>query len=66
VSILTILRCAAKASNGRQCQAVENLDYRNYHGDSEIYGWDGPEPGWVLVWLCPKHRRPRKHAERAK
>ena len=53
------MRCQALAPSGRQCREVNGLEQRHYHGDGEVYDWHGPEPNWVKVWLCMKHRKPK-------
>lgn len=50
-------RCAALDSNGKRCSARQHLKLIKYHGDGEIYDFQGPEPTWVLVHLCPSHRK---------
>jgi hypothetical protein len=49
-------RCQALSSNGRRCTGTFRVVAVNYHGNGEIYSHDGPEPKWVRVYLCPKHR----------
>ena len=48
------IQCQALHSSGKRCKR-KALYLIQYHGDGEIYGYDGPEPSWVLVYLCGKH-----------
>jgi hypothetical protein len=54
-----MMRCQAKDSSGKRCRRESNT-LVDYHGDVELYGWGGPEPGWVSVYLCDKHRKPAR------
>jgi hypothetical protein len=56
------LKCQALDIHGRRCRSDKRLVAVNYHGHSEIYGSgsDGPEPTWVRVYLCDKHRTKRR------
>lgn len=50
------IRCAALDIRGKHCPARRNLAWVQYHGESELYDHFGPEPTWMKVLLCPKHR----------
>ena len=60
------LTCQALDMNGHRCRSKERLVAVRYHGDSELYAsiYDGPEPAWVRVYLCAKHRTPRAPSTR--
>jgi len=47
-------RCNAQDSRGKRCinTAVVETDY---HGNPELY-YPGPEPTWVRVFFCNKHK----------
>ena len=47
-------RCQALNSEGKQCRK-RTLIQHQYHGDSEIYGFDEDRVGWVNVYLCIDH-----------
>jgi hypothetical protein len=61
------MRCQALDMNGRRCRQNHRLVAVSYHGDAELYSHAGPEPKWVRVYLCPKHREPapRSRARKA-
>ena len=49
-------RCNAQDSRGKRCtnRAVIETDY---HGNPELYAYqDEPEPTWVRVFFCNKHK----------
>jgi len=52
--------CQALDMNGRRCRETSRLVAVNYHGNDELYGFSEYEPKWVRVYLCPKHRTPRR------
>jgi hypothetical protein len=45
--------------DGKRCRS-EDTEWRHYHGNPELYDYDGPEPTWVRVALCPRHRQKNK------
>lgn len=51
--------CQALSPKGRRCGSKIRVVAVHYHGHSELYGYDGPEPTWVSVYLCAKHRPKR-------
>lgn len=53
---MTRPQCRALDLNGHVCQRHDTI-WVSYHGDSELYDYDGPRPGWVLVPLCKGHRK---------
>ena len=59
------MKCQALDFGGRRCRSTHRLVAVSYFGDHEHYGWDGPEPQWVRVMLCDKHRE-RPPARRRK
>ncbi len=50
-------RCQALDGNANKCYSRDTKPVE-YHGDDEIYGYEGPMPTWVTVYLCRKHRKP--------
>jgi hypothetical protein len=59
------MKCQALDMNGRRCRSDRRLVAVSYHGSHELYGYDGPEPKWVRVYLCPKHRKPKPRPARS-
>ncbi len=57
------MRCQALSMNGRRCHENHRLVAVNYHGSHELYDFSEHEPGWVRVYLCPKHRKPARRPE---
>lgn len=55
-------QCDALLSSGARCRR-QAVAINRYHGEPEIYGYDGPEPTWVRVEFCEKHTE-RKAAKR--
>ena len=51
------VKCQALDMNGRRCRQMKRLKAVRYHGEGELY-YEGPEPQWVAVLLCPQHRKP--------
>lgn len=47
-------RCSALDSNGRQCRLTAKYK-TEYHGDDEIYNYQGPEPQWVHIYFYDRH-----------
>ena len=60
------MRCQALDMHGRRCRGDKRLVAVSYHGDPELYGWlaNTNNPSWVRVYLCPKHREPRRKGTR--
>jgi hypothetical protein len=50
-------RCMALDEDGNRCENDRNTESVFYHGDHEIYYYSNKRPSWVIVWLCPDHRR---------
>jgi hypothetical protein len=58
------MKCQSLDGNGCRCRSSRRLVAVSYFGNPEHYGFDTPEPKWVRVYLCDKHREPPRRAAR--
>ncbi len=52
------IKCQALNTKGYRCRKMPTKTLK-YHGDAELYSYEGPEPVWVKVYLCKEHRQDR-------
>ena len=48
------IQCQALYSSGKRCKKKARYSMQ-YHGDGELYDYNDPVPGWVVVYLCKEH-----------